>query len=675
MDQTMAKSHEIDILVHISAKVIRKDDDRYRAQAVAYMNFEKSRKSRKTDSKYCPLQGYNRAIRGENSRSHDLLGKSMPDAEHNGSQLSSDGLCKVQVADTPKVTSAIIPQSSNRIHSNVENCNPIQTPANPRNALEQLEVIQQTWQSNQKTTRNASNTRKRRSSSSSFFTPSKRIAYIEDTQLAIAALESQVCLPTQSTLSSQLRNRPHPRQNQPSCNSFIYSGFPIVSPTQDRSVPSSSARSRLQQVVSTLTRVFPSTQRNSKAYDSHIADPKKVNPSQQTTQLNKPMGSASRDQHLRPIGQVSAVLGVHPRSADIESTTIMQPGSVLDGGRTTSVSIKWIQNDLHRKVLTQTNGSQKGSQHPQSGNHEAMPHTESVLSPNDPDHSRPDALTSHALLDSFGNSFKKKSKNTDDSFHQQPSSSTCCEIWNLRTSVPSPRMHQEKVAGVETIDTYSCDPPCHNTGIQDTQSDITEETAVSERRSEQELDNSIFEDQDQSSINSITKVDPEPQNSSNDPTDFTTIPQWVIPPPPAVGERRPSRDSILSPSLRQLLLDPQCKGRYNPETVQRDLKWFDRGYWYVDTSSWNSQLQMEFWQGMAEFIRRGHAGWSLWISRGNFEAPPPQNELGEVHVWCHAYLIEHVYVLMWVMSSSKIVHVRAEWRIADGTAIVSMPLG
>ena len=130
-------------------------------------------------------------------------------------------------------------------------------------------------------------------------------------------------------------------------------------------------------------------------------------------------------------------------------------------------------------------------------------------------------------------------------------------------------------------------------------------------------------------------------------------------------------------SLRFLAEDSEIKGHYQPSTVLRDIRPLERGYWLIDTSSWLSQIQVDFWSFLEKLVGNGSAGWGVWCTRGKSEesvppCDPNETSLGTVKVFCWGEIVKHVYLLLYVASKSKVRKLGLRWIDAEGKTIVQM---
>lgn len=70
----------------------------------------------------------------------------------------------------------------------------------------------------------------------------------------------------------------------------------------------------------------------------------------------------------------------------------------------------------------------------------------------------------------------------------------------------------------------------------------------------------------------------------------------------------------------------------------------ERGYWLVDGAAWPSAARRRVWRFLANFLRRGLAGWAVWARRD----PGPRPFRIRLYAW--ACLAEHTYLLLYLAS-------------------------
>ncbi|KAK5150389.1 hypothetical protein LTR04_006821 [Oleoguttula sp. CCFEE 6159] len=167
---------------------------------------------------------------------------------------------------------------------------------------------------------------------------------------------------------------------------------------------------------------------------------------------------------------------------------------------------------------------------------------------------------------------------------------------------------------------------------------------------------------------------------------LSDLPAQIHAPPPetSIG---PFKTHITA-SLLLLAENADLATRYSPSQVSRTLRPTERGHWRLDTSVWSPALQLEFWEFLASLIGSGRAGWGVWCSReakpafspdrGEDRASlepvgPPLGGLGIVRVYCWGEVVQHVYLVLFVGSKSRVRRTGAEWIDAEEKVVVQMP--
>ncbi|KAF2766221.1 hypothetical protein EJ03DRAFT_354139 [Teratosphaeria nubilosa] len=69
----------------------------------------------------------------------------------------------------------------------------------------------------------------------------------------------------------------------------------------------------------------------------------------------------------------------------------------------------------------------------------------------------------------------------------------------------------------------------------------------------------------------------------------------------------------ITDSLAQLANDTRLK--YNPIRVTREVRPLERGYWLIRIKNVPAQLQLDSWHFLDKYIRSGRAGWGVWCTR------------------------------------------------------------
>ncbi|KAH9825729.1 hypothetical protein Tdes44962_MAKER00659 [Teratosphaeria destructans] len=69
----------------------------------------------------------------------------------------------------------------------------------------------------------------------------------------------------------------------------------------------------------------------------------------------------------------------------------------------------------------------------------------------------------------------------------------------------------------------------------------------------------------------------------------------------------------ITDSLAQLANDARL--RYNPIHVAREVRPLERGYWLIRIKNVPAQLQLDSWHFLDKYIRSGKAGWGVWCTR------------------------------------------------------------
>ena len=150
----------------------------------------------------------------------------------------------------------------------------------------------------------------------------------------------------------------------------------------------------------------------------------------------------------------------------------------------------------------------------------------------------------------------------------------------------------------------------------------------------------------------------------------TQIPSTHVDLPTTI--RAPAPEPSLQPfkthiteSLKYLSENASLAQSYKPIFVSRDLEQSERGCWAFDIASWPAQLRTEFFQFLAKMIKPGRVGWGVWCTREPCESL-------RVRVFCWGEVVEHIYLMLYVASKSKVRKLGLKWIDAEGEVVVQM---
>jgi hypothetical protein len=110
----------------------------------------------------------------------------------------------------------------------------------------------------------------------------------------------------------------------------------------------------------------------------------------------------------------------------------------------------------------------------------------------------------------------------------------------------------------------------------------------------------------------------------------------------------------------------------------------ERGHWLVGCPEWPPEWQLKFWNTLQTVIGGGSAGWGVWCSRGKeaplaFDSQTVESEQNvdasaffPVRIYCWGEIVKHIYLLLYVASSSKVRKLGLQWIDAEGQVVVQM---
>ncbi|KAK0799275.1 hypothetical protein LTR59_006215, partial [Friedmanniomyces endolithicus] len=157
---------------------------------------------------------------------------------------------------------------------------------------------------------------------------------------------------------------------------------------------------------------------------------------------------------------------------------------------------------------------------------------------------------------------------------------------------------------------------------------------------------------------------------------FEHLPLMIHPPEPAVSLE--SFVTHVTPALAWLAGEHSVvKDCYHPVSVSRTVRPLERGYWLVNTSTWTQEVQHKFWKFMESQVGSGDAGWGVWCLREPDQSKislPGQRQggLGLVKVFCWGEVVKHIYLMLYVASNSRVRKIGLQWVDAEEQVVVQM---
>ncbi|KAI9792893.1 MAG: hypothetical protein M1835_007572 [Candelina submexicana] len=157
------------------------------------------------------------------------------------------------------------------------------------------------------------------------------------------------------------------------------------------------------------------------------------------------------------------------------------------------------------------------------------------------------------------------------------------------------------------------------------------------------------------------------------------------PPPTTVISFSNGYPSQITPTLAMLASIIDLSKRFQPLHSTRPLQPLERGYWLIDTSSWSTHLQDNFWAFLQDLISDGRAGWGVWCTKagdgkdgstgdeeGRCSAGRRVKECNVIRVYCWGEVVGHVYLVIFLASNRKIKGTGARWIGSGGDVVVQM---
>lgn len=139
-------------------------------------------------------------------------------------------------------------------------------------------------------------------------------------------------------------------------------------------------------------------------------------------------------------------------------------------------------------------------------------------------------------------------------------------------------------------------------------------------------------------------------------------------------------ETHVTPALRGLVDDTDLNKSYKPVSVAREIRPLERGCWVVecpqDSTSWPLQAQIQFWQFLERTVKSGHVGWGVWCTRNdeneNAIVDDERASLGAVKIFCWGEVVRHIYLLLYTGSGSKVRKLGLQWIDSEGHIVVQM---
>jgi hypothetical protein len=139
----------------------------------------------------------------------------------------------------------------------------------------------------------------------------------------------------------------------------------------------------------------------------------------------------------------------------------------------------------------------------------------------------------------------------------------------------------------------------------------------------------------------------------------------IRPPPPQTSTGELKAEMLISPKLHDMATKWPLENYYHPKKDHtRDLKPMERGYWFIDCSTWTEEIRHGCWNFLGEMIGSGRAGWGVWCVR--------DTTLESFRVYCWGIVAGHIYLVLKAASLNKIVKSGACWTAGDGKVIIKM---
>ena len=156
-----------------------------------------------------------------------------------------------------------------------------------------------------------------------------------------------------------------------------------------------------------------------------------------------------------------------------------------------------------------------------------------------------------------------------------------------------------------------------------------------------------------------------PQRAPNSSSPAPLLDTLVIEsPPPLTTHRTLGIADMITDVLASLARELDLAKRFQPASQARALRPFERGYWLVDCAGWDYDLKCSAWAFLADYVRKGAAGWGTTCRR--------DRDFSWIRVYCWGGVVGHLYLVLYLMSKRRVLYTGTSWVAADGGVVVVM---
>ncbi|KAI7236873.1 hypothetical protein KC330_g3502 [Hortaea werneckii] len=166
-------------------------------------------------------------------------------------------------------------------------------------------------------------------------------------------------------------------------------------------------------------------------------------------------------------------------------------------------------------------------------------------------------------------------------------------------------------------------------------------------------------------------ISPMPETSTSSAA-IQALPIAIYPPEPEAALAKFT--THVTYHLNFLAESSFAKDSYKPVSIVREPGRLERGHWLLPSSGisvWPATFQLDFWNFLGQFISSGNGGWGLWCAREIYHGDD-QSSLGTVRVYCWGEVVKHVYLLLYTASQSKVRKMGLQWVDREGKIVVQM---
>lgn len=176
-------------------------------------------------------------------------------------------------------------------------------------------------------------------------------------------------------------------------------------------------------------------------------------------------------------------------------------------------------------------------------------------------------------------------------------------------------------------------------------------------------------------------ADPSAEIEEAPPSELLELATEIHAPQPTTSAK--TFKTYITKELRDL--HDSLAAKFSPILVSRPVSTHERGHWLIDCVSWRTRKKLAFWRHLECWIGNGSAGWGVWCTRGSDQYLVPSDSLAQtsnaadargqfrfVRVYCWGETVSHIYVLLYTASEGSVRKLGLQWIDSKGDVVVRM---